>query len=64
MWGALRRIEARIGEVLGPAVKGQRTDLRSPSVTTEGLDRHERSDFRQIAYLVHRGVLRYDDDTE
>ncbi len=49
-----------MGELLGPAKVGRPT--RETSVTTEDLDRHERSDFRQIAALVQRGVLRYEDD--
>lgn len=46
----VRRIEVRVGEVLGRVEFGERTDLQ-PSVVTEGsaLTKHERHDFRQMA---------------
>ncbi len=64
LWGAQRRIEARVGEVLGPGREAMLRGKKDPSLTTEGLNKDERSDFRQIADLVHRGLLRYDDDAE
>jgi hypothetical protein len=49
MLGIQRRIEARIGQLLGPTTSGKRHDLE-PSVVPEGLiDRHERQDFRTLA---------------
>ena len=59
VWGALRRIEARIGELLGPGKPPPGPGRGKPSVMTDGLDRDSRSDCRQLADLVHRGVLRY-----
>ena len=41
-----RRLEVRIGSLLGPTTPGARNDLQ-PSGATEGsLSRHQRSDFR------------------
>ncbi len=37
---------------------------RDPSLMTEGLDKDIRSDFRALADLVRRGLLRYEDDEE
>lgn len=47
MLGAQRRIEARIGQLLGDKSKGGRG--KKLSVTTEGLDKDERTDFRVLA---------------
>src|SRR5262245_5979691 len=55
--GIARRTEARIGELLGPAVVGRH------SVMAEGVDRHLRQDCRILADKVRRG-LRYDEDGE
>lgn len=44
-----RRLEVRIGALLGPTTPGARNDLQ-PSGATEGsLSRHQRSDFRKMA---------------
>jgi phage N-6-adenine-methyltransferase len=45
---AQRYVEVRIGELLGPATPGQRTDMQ-PSIAVEGLTKDERHDFRQMA---------------
>lgn len=48
---AQRRLEVRIGQLLGPTTTGERHDLE-PSVATEGSDgltRHQRHDFRAMA---------------
>lgn len=48
---AMRRLEVRIGQLLGPTANGERHDLE-PSAATEGsaeLTRHQRSDFRAMA---------------
>lgn len=58
VWGALRRIEARIGELLGLAKVGRPSRANS---LMGHLDGHVRSDFRQVAALVRRGLLKYDE---
>lgn len=45
---AMRRLEVRIGELLGPTTPGERHD-REPSAATEGLSRHQRHEFRRMA---------------
>lgn len=45
---AMRRLEVRIGELLGATSAGKRHDLE-PSGVTEGLSRHERHEFRRMA---------------
>jgi len=54
MRGAQRRIEARIGQLLGPTTKGGRTDRRQPSVMAEGLSKDERREFRLLAGAFRR----------
>jgi N6-adenosine-specific RNA methylase IME4 len=45
---ARRWVEVRIGQLLGRVEIGQRTDLE-PSPVGEGLDKHERHEFRKLA---------------
>ena len=44
-----RRLEVRIGELLGPAPSPQETGARKGSGATEPLSKDERHDFRQMA---------------
>ena len=61
MLGAARRIEARIGELLGPAEMGINQHSEGSVVTEGSLTRHQRHEFRTLAAGVSAGILRYDD---
>jgi hypothetical protein len=55
-----RRVEARVGELLGEPVEGR---PRKTSVTTDvSIDRQARVEFRKLAQAVQLGALRYEDD--
>jgi N6-adenosine-specific RNA methylase IME4 len=49
MLGAQRRMEARIGQLLGEVEPGQRTDLEPSGVTEGSIPRMDRHDFRLLA---------------
>jgi hypothetical protein len=61
--GIARRLEARIGELLGPAEehKGGRGKTVEHA---QRFDRRVRHEFRALAEAVRRGILRYEDDGE
>ncbi|MDQ3400514.1 MAG: hypothetical protein M3470_05890, partial [Chloroflexota bacterium] len=61
-WGALRRIEARIGALLGPDKGVGGRGVKRPHA--DGFERQRRGEYRALADLVRRGVLRYEDDEE
>ena len=63
MQGIARRIEARIGELLGPAESTGR-HKGQPLGTTDGSSRQLRSDFRALATKIRRGLLKYEMDGE
>jgi hypothetical protein len=46
---AMRRLEVRIGQLLGPTPDPQETGARKGSGATEPLSRHERHEFRKMA---------------
>lgn len=56
MSAARRWCEVRIGELLGPAEQGDRTDL-SLAPAGVSLDRHERHEFRLMAKPEHRPIV-------
>jgi len=49
MLGAQRRIEGRIGQLLGDPTPGARTDLQPCPNGGEVIERHDREDFRLLA---------------
>lgn len=62
--GIARRLEARVGELLGQVRQGQRTDLTVGRDQQLPNDRALRSDFRALAAAVRAGRLRYEQDGE
>lgn len=59
--GAVRRLEARIGQLLGPAEQGDRTDLTC-SHACKLIPRADRISFRQLARALNGEVVLADDD--
>ena len=57
MRGTARRIETRIGQLLGDPTPGKRTDLEPRDDVPEVLDNHEKADFRLMARGVAEGWL-------
>jgi hypothetical protein len=63
MQGAMRRIEARIGELLGETSQGKRTDL-TVSRARQLRRRQDRVEFRRLADAVKADLLDYAADGE
>lgn len=61
MRGALRRIEGRIGQLLGPTVERQRTDLTVPH-EGQSIPKNTRADFRLIARALGDEIELAEDD--
>jgi len=55
MLGAQRRVESRIGQLLGDSEGGYRPDLTPLHI--EGVDHNQRADFRVLAKALDGGVL-------
>jgi hypothetical protein len=61
MLGAQRRIEARIGQLLGDPKPGSRTDLEPYSHDCKVVERYDRSDFRLLAHAHEEDLLEWED---
>jgi hypothetical protein len=61
MRGAQRRLEARIGQLLGPAVEGQPTNYCRHKGSSS-IERHDRIAFRQFAQALNGEVFLSDDE--
>jgi hypothetical protein len=56
MLGAQRRVESRIGQLLGPTSSGGRPSSNNPE-HVQGLDDHQEADFRVLAKALDGNVL-------
>jgi ParB family chromosome partitioning protein len=61
MLGAMRRIEARIGQLLGAGPGRGRAEMNSHA---NSFDTRSRSEFRTLAEAVDDGLLVYEDDSD